>query len=410
MRVAIATVGTTGDVRPFAALARGLRLAGHDVTAVSWALHREAFEAVDAHFLAAGPTTSWEDIRETAERATRARSPLAQVEVLRDFHLREAESHYRRLREVLPGHDVVIIHAIHSLAEAAARDLGIRWASAVFDPTLLPTGTAPPPGLPNLGPINRFSWRLLDRLLRRLDGPLHRVMTAAGSATGPELTIFRARSPFLHLVACSPAIMAVPTDLPATVHVTGVWTSPDPPASLPGELEAFLAAAEPPVVVSFGSMAAGDPAQLTATVRDAIGMTGVRAVVQAGAAGLSTAAIDGVYQAGAVDHRALLPRASAIIHHGGAGTTHAAVAAGIPSVVVPHIGDQAYWAARLHRLGVAPKPLPGSRLSAASLADRIRQAVGDGQMRGRASALAERIASEHGTDAAVRLVETLPSR
>ncbi len=36
MRVALATVGTTGEVVPFVALARGLTAAGHDVTAVSW--------------------------------------------------------------------------------------------------------------------------------------------------------------------------------------------------------------------------------------------------------------------------------------------------------------------------------------------------------------------------------------
>ncbi len=124
MRIALATVGTTGDVVPFVALARGLTTAGHEVTAVSWELHRAAFDGAATSFLPAGPPTSREEIADTASRAAAAGSPLAQVAVLRDFHLRDAADHYRRLREVLPGHDLVVLHGIHTLAEAAARDAG----------------------------------------------------------------------------------------------------------------------------------------------------------------------------------------------------------------------------------------------------------------------------------------------
>src|SRR5688500_12122479 len=153
-RFVLATVGTTGDVQPFAALAAALREAGHEVRAISWELHRQPFEAAGAEFVAAGPQTSWEEIAETARRAADARSPLDQVAILRDFHLRGAVAHYHALREALPGHDFVLLHGIHSLAEAVARDAGLRWATAVFDPVLLPTGTRPPPGLPSLGPLN----------------------------------------------------------------------------------------------------------------------------------------------------------------------------------------------------------------------------------------------------------------
>jgi UDP:flavonoid glycosyltransferase YjiC (YdhE family) len=95
MRIALATVGTTGDVVPFAALARALRAAGHDVTAISWELHRRAFEEAGASFAPAGPPTTWQEIARTAYRAAAASSPLAQVAVLRDFHLRDAEDEVR---------------------------------------------------------------------------------------------------------------------------------------------------------------------------------------------------------------------------------------------------------------------------------------------------------------------------
>ncbi len=66
---------------------------------------------------------------------------------------------------------------------------------------------------------------------------------------------------------------------------------------------------------------------------------------------------------------------AAVIHHGGAGTTHAAVAAGVPSVVIPHVGDQPYWAARLHQLGVAPSPLDLKAVTPDAVRERVAEAT-----------------------------------
>ncbi|HEY7332452.1 MAG TPA: glycosyltransferase [Candidatus Limnocylindria bacterium] len=405
LQLAIATVGTTGDVVPFATLARGLRAAGHEVRAVSWELHRGAFEAAGAAFSPAGPATTWDEIADTARRAAAARSPLDQVASLRDFHLRDAERHYTALREVLPGHDLVLLNGYHSLAVAAARDLGLRWATAVFDPVLLPTATRPPAGLPSLGPLNRIGWWMLDRMLGRLNGPLDDALRAAGSASADDIPLFRGRSPLLHLVACSPTIAGVPGDLAPHVQFTGAWTDPAPPAPLPAPVEAFLAAGPPPVVISFGSMAFSDPARLGAIVVEALRRAGLRGIVQAGAAGLRPAAADDLLPVDALDHRSLFPRVAAVVHHGGAGTSHAVAAAGVPSIVVPHVGDQAFWADRLHRLGVSPSPVRPRSLSAESLADRLREATTSGQMRASATGLAERLASEDGLANAIGLLE-----
>ena len=403
MRIALATVGTTGDVRPFAALASALVARGHDVSVISWELHRAAFAGSGAAFAAAGPVTSPADIAETAARAAAARSPAAQVAVLRDFHLREAVAHYRQLRELLAGHDLVVVHGIHSLAQAAAADAGVPWATAVFDPVLLPTRTAPPSGMPNLGPMNPLAWRFLDRVLRPLDAPLHAALAEAGSAARPQL--FRGRSPLLHLVACSPSIIRVPSDLPATTHVTGWWPPRRTPDPLPTALETFLAEGPAPVVVTFGSMSASHTGRVTAAILDASGGLDLRVVVQ------DRYVIDGfehqdgrVAHVGHVEHRLLFSRAAAVVHHGGAGTTHATVAAGIPSVVVPHVGDQRYWAQRLRALGVAPASVPLDRPSTAAFVDRLL-AAGSATMRDEASALARRVRAETGLEAAIGLIE-----
>ena len=402
MRIALAAVGTTGDVRPFAALATSLTDAGHEVTAISWAMHQDAFAGSGASFLAAGPPTSAEDVRATAVTAAAQRSPLGQVRVLRDFHLRDGADHQRALREALRGHEVAVIHGIHALAVAAARDEGVRYATAVFDPVLLPTRTAPPAGMPRLGPLNGIAWWMLDRAMAGHDRALGAVLREAGSTSGGQ-HLFRDRSPLLHLVAVSPAIAPAPADLAASVVFTGAWVLPTTSEPLAAELEAFLAAGPPPVVVSFGSMALGDGAAVASQIRGALEAAGLRGLVQAGATGLDGVSDDRVQFVGAVDHRLLFPRAALVLHHGGAGTTHAAVAAGVPSVVVPQIGDQRFWAARLEALGVAPPPLAARDLRAAPLAARLRAAI---ELAPRAQRLARAVADDKGLGAAVHLIES----
>lgn len=407
MRIAIATVGTTGDVRPFAALAPALRGAGHDVTAFSWELHRPTFEAAGIAFTAVGPPTTWDEIRETAQAAAVAGNPQRQVAVLRDFHLRDGEAHYRALREALPGHDLVLQHGIHSLAEAAARDAGLRYATAVFDPVLLPTREHPPAGMPGMGPLNGVGWWLLDRMLAGTGRPLDELLRTAGSPSAGSVKLFRARSPLLRLVACSPALAAVPGDLPSEVAFTGAWQPSAPPPPLPDEVAAFLNAGPPPAVVSFGSMATTDPEEMGRVVAAALDRAGLRAVVQRGAAQLAPDPGDQLLAIGDVEHRALFPRAALVVHHGGAGTSHAVAAAGVPSVVVPHVGDQAYWADRLHRLGAATAPLPTSKLTQDELANRIREAATSERIRAGARALADEMRDEDGIGAAVDRLERL---
>jgi UDP:flavonoid glycosyltransferase YjiC (YdhE family) len=400
MRIALATVGTTGDIAPFARLAGALASRGHEVTAISWPVHRLALAQPGVRVEVAGPHADSARIAAVAADAA-SRGPMDQVAVLRDFHLADGEAHYRRLRSLLPGHDLVLLHGIHALAQAAALDEGLPWATAVFDPVLLPTAAAPPPGLPNLGPLNRLAWSFLDRALQRTGRPLDEVLQRAGS-TQRDLPLFRARSPLLHIVACSPSIIRVPPDLPPTTQVTGAWLERSPAPGLPADVGAFIAEGAAPIVVTFGSMAGAPADELRGAIEALLG-AGQRVVLQGiDAGGLRS---PGLLAAGSLDHRALFPRASLIIHHGGAGTTHTACAAGVPSLVVPHVGDQRYWADRLHRLGVSGPPLPVGKLTAGGLSEAALVAASDPRMHENARALAEQLSQEDGLAASIRLIE-----
>jgi sterol 3beta-glucosyltransferase len=115
-----------------------------------------------------------------------------------------------------------------------------------------------------------------------------------------------------------------------------------------------------------------------------------------------------VLSIGEVAHDWLFPRMAAVVHHAGAGTTAAGLRAGVPAVAVPVLADQPFWAARLHRLGAAPRPLPLPELTAGRLASTLSQALGNPRHRARAEAMAGRLSAEDGTARILTWLTTLP--
>ncbi|EXU68975.1 UDP-glucose:sterol glucosyltransferase, partial [Streptomyces sp. PRh5] len=194
----------------------------------------------------------------------------------------------------------------------------------------------------------------------------------------------------------SPLVVPRPADWPSGVEVAGYWWPARPRDwRPPAELTDFLQAGPPPVFIGFGSMAPGEGERLGELVTAAVARAGVRAVVQAGWAGL-TAAGDDVLAVGDLPHDWLFPRTAAVVHHAGAGTTAAGLRAGVPAVAVPAMADQPFWATRLHHLGVAPRPLPLADLTAESLGAAITTCLTAPALRHRAAELADAIGAEDG--------------
>jgi sterol 3beta-glucosyltransferase len=109
-----------------------------------------------------------------------------------------------------------------------------------------------------------------------------------------------------------------------------------------------------------------------------------------------------VFVLDSVPHDWLFPKVATIIHHGGAGTTGAAIRAGKPQIICPFVGDQFFWGRRVADLGVAPSPIPQTKLTAERLADAIQSAVSDSNMRQRALSLGETIRAENGIERGVK--------
>lgn len=166
------------------------------------------------------------------------------------------------------------------------------------------------------------------------------------------------------------------------------------------DLAAFLADGPPPVYIGFGSIVVDDPNAMTRMIFDAIHLAGVRALVSKGWGGIGADDVgipDGVFMLGNVPHDWLFEKVSAVVHHGGAGTTAAGIKAGKPTVVVPFFGDQPFWGAMIARANAGPEPTKYKDLTAEKLAEAIKFCLKPDTIE-QARIYGEKIREETGTD------------
>lgn len=407
MKIVLSSIGSTGDIQPFLALAIELQKRGHQVRVCAQNVFQKPFDEAAIDFVPIGLPWDMEVANRVLSTLETMRSPKKQADLLVDeFYLKTGPQMYRDCLEAFKGFDLAICHAQFVFGQEAAIQLGIPWLGAVLDPSTLRTEFSTfYPGLSLGKTINRLSWRLLDKLLENGGKRISDLMF--------ELSGRRRR---IHPAACDDSIgilVAASQHLchmyPDTLHratVTGPWVVADKPYEPPPELSSFLGAkAEKPLVVTFGSMGGQRAAESAEIVVAALEKTGKRAVIQSGFSGLR-AVHPQVYSCDFVPHSYLFPHASAVIHHVGAGTAYAACLAGVPSIPVPHLFDQPYWGLMLQQRGVASKPIPRNKLNSSNLAQAIEQVLTPAYA-ARASALGQQLQTENGVVLAANAIDAL---
>ena len=411
----VLTAGSRGDVQPYVALACGLRRAGHEVVL---ATHAPFGEFVRAHGLTFFPTagdpqaflagTAGIGLTRSGENF------LAYLARMADFARPLWHALLEDWVQACQGAEAIVISPLAIAGLDIAEALGVPVFLAPLLP-LSPTREAPmylAPVLPGLGAGYNLATHgavreLVSQLLRfpldafrrdRLGLPAHRW-------AGPLSAAIQARTP--SLFGFSEAVIRRPADWPERHVVTGYWFLDRPPGwRPPPALEAFLAAGPPPVYVGFGSMVTPDPAATAAVALAAVAQVGCRAIVATGWGGLRPEGLPpGVLEIEGAPHDWLFPRVAAVVHHGGAGTTAAALRAGVPAVVTPFFSDQPFWARRLHALEVAPPPVAAGTLDADRLGAAIRRALTDARLRARAAAIGRQSAAEDGVGRAAAAIE-----
>ena len=260
---------------------------------------------------------------------------------------------------------------------------------------------------------HRWGWRLARRIVNSIFLPRYNGQRKQLGLPPLQDTMTQAwASKRLNLLAVSPAICQRPPDWPSHHVVTGFINETNPLLSRPlsQALRDFLESGEPPVFMGFGSMMMSSAANFaTETIgiwQGAVRALGVRAVIQ-----LPESLLHGVVDEKTVhavswaDYRLLFPQCSAIVHHGGAGTTQSALHAGRPTLIVAHMSDQFFWGKELERLGVAGPTQHRKGLSTNKLCKAIRATLDNPSLASNARMLGESMSNELGVESAIAAIE-----
>lgn len=405
MRITALTFGTEGDWRPMVALCHGLAGAGHDVVLLGPRPAVPLADHLGVPFVALeGDMAS--ELEAAMPSMERGAGPREIGRLVTSFAQRHTTGWMRAVLDAAAGSDVVLPAGLAVyVGLSVAEKLRVPVVGIGLQP-VMPTGDFPSAFLPAWR-MPRWANRLSHRLVLAL---MWRAFRGATNAARRDVAGQPRRRGewrgYPILFGISPTLMPRPRDWPDRYEVTGHWTTPIDPAWEPDPaLLAFLAGGEPPIYVGFGSMLGFDRARAERAVQE--GLDGRRALIASGAAGLGEGALPpNALRIGPTPHEWLFPRTRIVVHHGGAGTTHAAARAGVPAVVVPFGGDQAFWAARAHRLGIAAAPLAHRALTGPALGSRLDHAAAP-DMQQWAHQIGEAVRAEDGIGTAIAALERL---
>ncbi|AKF10838.1 glycosyltransferase [Sandaracinus amylolyticus] len=368
MRVVLATVGTRGDVQPMLALAQALTRRGHHAIVACPDSFAPWVRSFGVEHRALG-----EDLQALmAEKGASFERSLASMKsYFREQLLQQAPA----LLDITRGADAIVGTAMAWMAPSVAEKLGIP-ALELLPTSCAPSRLHPPPLMPFYGLpqwLNALLWWTSDHIQNGLMGAP--VNEARATLALPPIASFTS-----HLFVDVPAVIAADdTLLPPDPAWNGRYPYAgflflDDPAPLDPALDAWLAKGEPPIHVGFGSMAGGHPERVVAVLHDVARATGRRVLVAAGSAKLG-ALPEELHVVRDAPHAKLFPRVAVAVHHGGSGTTAAALRAGVPQVVLPMMLDQFHHAHHLARAGLAPKAPSMAKVTAKTLVRAIEEAL-----------------------------------
>jgi sterol 3beta-glucosyltransferase len=407
MKIAILTIGTRGDVEPFAVLGQALAARGHRVTLCTARNFENlvrsygvGFRPVDADLQAL--VNSEEGSKMLKANLFAIRRNLRTViyplieRLLQDFYELARESDR-------------ILYRPKTLADVFADQFPDKMVKALVVPATHPTSRFPNPlfsgfGMPTF--LNRLSYRLnnLDHWVSLLNEPVANFRRR----NGLSVTHKSIQAPFVY--GLSEHFLPKPDDLPNDHHFTGFWFG-SPHSSLSPETERFLRNGEPPLAVTFGSMPFESNVNLSRLVNETAKRLKTRMILVKGWGMSISPEIrhnKDVLVLDSAPYDALFPHVQAVVHHGGIGTTAQCLRAGKPMLVCPvlyPVGDQQFWGEQAVRKGVGVKPVPVGKITRENFAHSVAQLLYDDNLYENSQRLAALIAHENGVEQALRVVE-----
>jgi UDP:flavonoid glycosyltransferase YjiC (YdhE family) len=387
MKIVLVTVGSRGDVQPMLALSLALQKEGHNVLLVGPPEKAEWAGEYECPFHPLGNNlTAFIDSMSRVHTTGAALGFVA-------YMYKEMMAQFDVLPQIITGADLVVGASLTFALSSVSEHLGIPYRFIAFCPQILPSGYHPFPAfktqkLPQW--YNRMTWwfrRNIDRFgltrmlnKRRRNLGLKPVKDAWVNVLGTHV-----------ITASDKEIVKIPEDLEIQATQTGYLHFHQAEVH-DSALERFLESGPPPLYAGFGSMPKPDQTKNVATIVEAARMASQRVVINKfwDEPSEYTDAEDVFFIKG-YPHLDLFPRMSAVIHHGGAGTTATTAISGVPQIIVPHILDQYYWGYHIFQSGLGPRPIWRARLTSQRLASAISECLSNEQFRMRAELVSMQI-------------------
>jgi sterol 3beta-glucosyltransferase len=413
VKIGIQTWGSDGDILPFIALAEGLQVTDHEVTfAYSSVDNKDYSSYADMGNFSAFKVFEKFDVEMNVamSQIIQCNDPLKQfVLVMEMFFDPAVDEMYQASKKLCVENDLVIGHMMNHTLLTAAEKYKIPRVVVALAPLAIRTKFVPLFG-PNLGPLfNQLTWALGDFVgKKKLFGRANEIRKCEGLPPVKSLQRELYISKDLTLIASSPSLSHRQKDWGETIQICGDFnqTSKASRASIPDDLKDFISAGSPPIYMTFGSLSPYDRDKSTQLMLEAVDLSACRAIIQTDWNRVQDEKeLPEVYKCGTMPHSEVFPHCAAVVHHGGAGTTHSALRAGCPSIIVEHAFDQCFWGQEMHKIGVSGGLLHRKRVTASQLAQAIEFTVNSSKLRKNAINTSKRMQSENGVKTAIALIE-----
>lgn len=413
-RIVLTTIGSFGDLHPKVAIALELRKRGHDVVFATHKEYQNKIEALGFEFRQMRPDNT--ALNDPQEMARMMDLKTGTEYVIKNWVCANLRETYTDLMNSAEDADFIITGEGVVAARLVAEKLGIPWAFAVlqpasflsvYDPSVLPVlpFLAKLRGLGSLA--NRGIIQLSKVLSKSWAEPIHQLRRELGL---PPLTgnpfIDDKYSPYLVLALFSSVFAKPQPDWARNTVLTGFafYDGNEGETELAPELQQFLDKGDPPIVFTLGSAAVMAPGRFYQESVEAAMQLNRRAVLLMGRNAPPNDLPENIFSTTYVPYSQVFPRACAIVHQGGIGTTAQALRAGRPTLVMPYSHDQPDNAARVERLGTS-RTIPRNQYTAERVAKQLRQLLGNPNYAAKASEIGVIIRAENGVGVACDAIE-----
>ena len=410
MRFTMICIGSMGDVGPYITLGKELSTRGHKVTICAFSTFREKIESENLYFkpLAGDVMTFMTDIMAPGARG------IVYLRQIRRTMLQILTPLLKTMEEACEDAEVIVTTFFGQIAQSFAEVKHIPFIQTHYFP-MDKNSSTPISSMKNfrLGRIwNKFTYDLGYMLISSLEKYYLRDWRAAHNMSPRKIEGQPTYELNGHIIpvlyALSPLLFSRPANWRENIHITGFWRETKNIESfIPStELTDFLNGGnKPPIYIGFGSMTGNEIEDTMSLVINSVEKSGVRAIISKGWGAVEIPKHPNIFVADYVPHDWLFKRVSAVVHHGGAGTTASGLTAGKPTLIIPFGGDQLFWGSRVEKLGLGPKPIRREKLTEENLISALIDLTDNSNYKVAAEEMGVLLSLENGVVKAADIIE-----